>query len=262
METGLNNEQTTISLHSKPHSRWIGEQLTILAEAMGEVLTPVRLQLYAADLADLGRSQLAVAFARARRELKFFPKIAELRELAGACVKQSQDAEARKAWDVLQSFVSKYVGNDVHGDFGPEHGWYPKSFPRLSNRILDTVRRTGGWKVYKCATDEDFPFAQKRFFEEFAAWTAVERVDSSHMLTATAPEAKRLPSAPVLAEIKPVHAPIVQPKPFSQPLTETQRRDRYEQLKRQAESLRPGQAQPSHKNAGGSSALQTPAVSS
>jgi hypothetical protein len=52
----------------------------------------------------------------------------------------------------------------------------------LGDRILDCVRRSGGWKTYKCATDEDFPFLQKRFFEEYQAWTAVERVDPSKLL--------------------------------------------------------------------------------
>jgi hypothetical protein len=127
-------------------------------------VTAERLRIYADDLADLSRKQLETALTRARRELKFFPKIAELRDLAGASPKQGQDAEGRKGWDVVTQFVGKYVGNDVYGNFGPEHGWHAKTFPKLSDRILDTVRRTGGWKVYKCMTDEDFPFVQKRFF--------------------------------------------------------------------------------------------------
>src|ERR1017187_6628261 len=98
METAQSNDKLATSQHSKPHSRWIGEQLTILGEAMGEVLTPVRLQLYAADLADLDRSQLGVAFGRARRECRFFPKIAELLELAGFAAKDVRNVEAEAAW--------------------------------------------------------------------------------------------------------------------------------------------------------------------
>src|SRR5450755_4474192 len=98
METEQNKEHLTTSQHSKPHFRWIGEQLTILGEAMGESLSQARLQIYAADLADLNRSQLEIAFARARRELKFFPKIAELRDLAGVAAKDERNVEAEAAW--------------------------------------------------------------------------------------------------------------------------------------------------------------------
>jgi hypothetical protein len=97
-------------------------------------------------------------------------------------------AEKRLAWETVERFVSKYVGNDVYGNYGPEFGWYgPRfnslrevvktaSYPQLSDRILDTVRRTGGWKIYALMTNEDFPFVQKRFFEEYEAWSEVERI--------------------------------------------------------------------------------------
>jgi hypothetical protein len=242
-----NDKLTTSQPQPKPSEilGWLVEQVTILAEAIGEAMTPARLKIYAADLADLDRSQLEMAFARGRRECRFFPKIAELRELAGASPKQSQDAEARKAWDVLQTFVSKYVGNDVHGTYGPVHGWHPKTFPQLSDRILDTVRRSGGWKTYKCMTDEDFPFVQKRFFEEFLAWTAVERVDLGHMLTAAVPEPKRLSDGVKIEqrrENKPTEARTSKPKPIPQPLTDAQRRDRREMLRQQAAYVRQREA--------------------
>ena len=92
------------------------------------------------------------------------------------------EAEARKAWDVVQNFTRKYVGNDVHGNYGPEHGWYP-NFPKLSQRILDTVRRTGGWRQYKYMTDQDYPHQQNRFFKEYGAWTAVEQTAPAKLLT-------------------------------------------------------------------------------
>jgi hypothetical protein len=138
--------------------------------------------MYVETLADLSDDQIRLCVGRAIREAKWFPKPAELRELAGASQQQGQDAEARKAWDVLTRFVKKYVGNDVYGTFAPQHGWYPKSHPKLSDRILDTVRRSGGWKVYKCMTNDDFPFVQKRFFEEYSAWTAVERIEQPKLI--------------------------------------------------------------------------------
>ena len=69
---------------TKPNAHWVAEQLTILAEAFGESMTAQRLMIYAHDLGDIAFEELAAAFQRARRECRFFPKISELRELAGA----------------------------------------------------------------------------------------------------------------------------------------------------------------------------------
>jgi hypothetical protein len=180
--------------------------------------------------------QIAHAMTRCCRECRYPVRLSDfLQRIPGQEI-PAPEAEARKAWDLLQTFASKYVGNDVYGNFGPEHGWYPKTFPRLSDRILDTVRRSGGWKVYKCMSDEDFPFVQKRFFEEYQAWTAVERVDSGRMLTA-AVESKQLPAPAVSAEIKPAQVRTFEAKAIPQPLTDAQLHDRREMLRRQAESL-------------------------
>jgi hypothetical protein len=216
--------------------KWVIDQVTILAEAFSQPMTPERLRIYAGDLADLERSQLEVAFCHARREMTFLPKIAELRNLAGAGQDEQQDAEARKAWDLLTRFVTKYVSNDVHGNYGPQHGWYPKSFPKLSERILDCVRRTGGWKVYACMDVHDMPFIQKRFFEEYAAWTAVERITDNSKLIETIPEFKQL-VARSMEQPKPITATGPKPKPVLQPLTESQVKDRREMLRQQTEKL-------------------------
>jgi predicted nucleotidyltransferase component of viral defense system len=239
METEQNSVKLQISLPTNKPSAllgWLTDQVTILAEAFAEPMTAARLKVYAGDLADLERSQLEVAFYRARRELTFFPKIAELRKLAGAGQEEQQDAEARKAWDLLTRFVTKYVSNDVHGNYGPEHGWYPKSFPKLSERILDCVRRTGGWKVYACMDVDDMPFIQKRFFEEYAAWTAVERITDNSRLIQAIPEFKQL-VAPSMEQPKPITATGPKPKPVLQPLTESQVKDRREMLRQQTEKL-------------------------
>ena len=166
--------------------------------------------MYVESLADLSDDQIRLSIGRAMRELEWFPKPSKLRELAGAeGSATSQDAETRAAWDTATRFCSKFVSNDVHGNYGPEHGWHPHNFPKLSQRILDTVRRTGGWRTYKCMTDEDFPFLQKRFFEEYEAWSAVERVDPSKLLTET----------PILRLVaKPMDALNSEPRPV--PITQ------------------------------------------
>ena len=63
---------------------WINDELTILAEAFGESLTEQRQEIYCGGLVDIHQDRLRTAFRRARYELKYFPKLAELRELAGA----------------------------------------------------------------------------------------------------------------------------------------------------------------------------------
>jgi hypothetical protein len=79
---------------------WINDELTILAEVFGEPVTEQRQEIYCSGLADLDQNQLRIAFRRARYELKWFPKLAELRELAGAL--RDQTCEGRpgpeEAW--------------------------------------------------------------------------------------------------------------------------------------------------------------------
>jgi hypothetical protein len=79
---------------------WINDQLTILAEAFGEKLTEERQDIYCGSLADLQQKPLDVAFRRARCELKWFPRIAELRELAGALPNAGNDGRPgpEEAW--------------------------------------------------------------------------------------------------------------------------------------------------------------------
>lgn len=82
------------------------------------------------------------------------------------------NAEKRLAWDVVEAFASKWVRwNSERTVALVEPG-----APELSTRIRDTVRRSGGWSVYLRMTDEDFPHQQKRFFEEYEAWTEIQAV--------------------------------------------------------------------------------------
>ena len=62
---------------------WIANQVSGLAVAFGCEITGERLESYAEHLADIPKEKLQQAFWQAGRDLKFFPKIAELRELAG-----------------------------------------------------------------------------------------------------------------------------------------------------------------------------------
>jgi len=103
----------------------------------------------------------------------------------------NDDAEACAAWDVLMSFVSRYVQSDVFGNYAPDQGFRAAPMPVLSERILDCVRRCGSWRQFKCMTPSNFPFQQKRFFEEFKAWHAVNAVPVERLA---------LPGKPIRAE--------------------------------------------------------------
>jgi hypothetical protein len=119
---------------SLEHELWIVDQLTILAEALGESgerVSPQRLEIYARELADVNRAHLEVAFARARRESKFFPKIAEVRELAGEATERDRgDVEANAAF---QAVIHGLERNGV--DAGIRH---------LPDRVQFAVRQCGG----------------------------------------------------------------------------------------------------------------------
>jgi hypothetical protein len=164
---------------------WIIDQLTMAGIAKGQSYGQERLRINAEDLIDIPREALAIAFGKARRELDFMPGVSEIRRLALADEAGQTDAAMRASWDVLIAFVGKYVGSDCEGNYGPEHGSWgpvrsagkdmPAAYPVLEQRILDIVRRTGGWRQYKCMSEKDYPFQQRRFFEEYRAWVATER---------------------------------------------------------------------------------------
>jgi hypothetical protein len=71
------------------------------------------------------------------------------------------------------------------------------------------VRRSGGWKTHKCATDEDFPFLQKRFFAEYQGWTTVEHVDPNKLLT-------EMPMLHLVAKSRDIPKRELQPAPVAQ----------------------------------------------
>lgn len=70
-------------------SDWLVRQILALAEAFGEGLTAERQAIYAGALADIPRDRLQRAIQLAVRELKWFPKVAELRELANTTLESN-----------------------------------------------------------------------------------------------------------------------------------------------------------------------------
>ena len=88
------------SANGLEHLDWINNEITTMAEAFGERLTEERQEIYCAGLAEFPQNRLDVAFRRARYELNWFPKLAELRELAGIVSGASNDGRPgpEEAW--------------------------------------------------------------------------------------------------------------------------------------------------------------------
>lgn len=166
---------------------WLIEQLAMAALAKGQMYSPERLRINAEDLVDIPQDRLQEAFRRARQELDFVPGVAEIRRLALADQGVLIDAEMRKAWEIVDRFAGKWCRWNCERDCA----YVEAGAPKLSQRIMDTVRRTGGWTVYLQLAPEDFPFQQKRFFEEYKAWDAVNAtVDTGKLLQM--PDLKKL----------------------------------------------------------------------
>jgi hypothetical protein len=80
------------------------KQLTVLAETLGEPMTPVRLAGYCSALEDLPLAGVAIGMRDAMRKCRFFPKPTEIRELMALsqewrrfCASvNSRDREARR----------------------------------------------------------------------------------------------------------------------------------------------------------------------
>ena len=82
--------------------------------------------------------------------------------------------------------------------------------------------------------DEDYPHQRKRFFEEYAAWTAVEQIAPAKLLTEMpAIQLMAKPMDRLKGEPRPAPMAQVTIKKVPEPLTEAQVRDRREMLRQQ-----------------------------
>lgn len=142
---------------------WLIDELTVLAEAVGDSVTAARLRIYAEDLSDLSRAQLETAFIRARRECKFFPKLPELRDMAGAGAQQVKDAEAEEAWNFVIVYLRKW-GVDRMPIYSGGKKLEP---PILPARIDYSLRAIGGfWSLNQMTTDSR-PWLKRDFVEAY-----------------------------------------------------------------------------------------------
>lgn len=215
-----------------------------MAEALGEVVTPQRLQIYATDLAtDLSQEQLRIALTRARRECRFFPKIAELREFAGGSKEDHRKVEAEAAW----TFVMDYLRRWSVARLPLYQSGKRIEAPPLSARIEYALRRIGGLRGLNQITESSRPFMFKDFCEayqlapvaESQAFELHEKFGESLLLGATKLLAAKPMDPPRVTEskAKQPEMPAFKAKSIPEPLTDAQLRDRRQMLKQQASSF-------------------------
>lgn len=144
-------------------------------------LTTPALFLFVDDLEPLDDKTIQLALTRCRREIGgngYAPTltIKDVLERAGVVTQDEVDAaECRAAWDALLLYAGKYIVANPEGQYGPRHYFDMKTeTPDLDPRTADTLRRVGDWKAIKTMTNDDFPFVQKRFYEEYRAWSATD----------------------------------------------------------------------------------------
>jgi hypothetical protein len=196
--------------------------------------------MYAVALGDLSDQAIEHAIKRAICELKWFPKPAELRELAGAAGKDQRSVEAEAAWKFANDYLRKW-GVDRMPMFRPGK---TIEAPALPPRIDYALRRIGGLRGLNQITEENRPFMFKDFCEAYnlapIAGTLTPQLASQFGAPLLEGNVKQLTDGRTierLRETKPAEA-RTRPKPIPQPLTDAQRRDRREILRQQMEMLK------------------------
>jgi hypothetical protein len=245
LETGHSNDKTPTSRPDGQQSNFSSadkrlakttQQLIALATAFRETLTPECLAIYVESLSDLSDDQVRQAVGRAIRELKFFPRVAELRELAGAAAKDQRTVEAEAAWKYANAYLREW-GVDRMPLF---RSGATIEAPPIPARIDYALRRIGGLRGLNQITEENRPFVFKDFCE---AYNLAPIADSlAPQLTGKFPaiegQVKQLPAGAKMErrgrKIKPSEM-RAKSKPIPQPLTDAQRRDRLEILRQQAQ---------------------------
>jgi hypothetical protein len=153
---------------------WIHDQLTILAEAFGEPLTQERAEIYVGGLLDITRERLQVAFRRSLLELKWFPKLAEIRELTGSSADQERKVEAQAAWEYANEYLRKW--GVARLPIRSEGKWIVA--PPLEPRLEYAVRQIGGlWRLNQ-VTDETYHFMFRDFCEAYTLAPVAELMEN------------------------------------------------------------------------------------
>jgi hypothetical protein len=166
---------------------WINDELTILAETFGEPVTEQRQEIYCSGLADIPQEQLRIAFRRARYELKWFPKLAELRELAGALRPMLDDGRPgpEEAWARMPKGERMEEDSVVWSE-------EERSAYGACRSLLVVGDQIGARMAFKERYEKEL--AEARFHGQPVRWTMSVGYDVEHRLTTlvTAVQEKRL----------------------------------------------------------------------
>jgi hypothetical protein len=188
----------------------IDEVVTMLAEAFGQRITPIRLMAYDAGLSDVPLASLNAAVVRAIRESRFMPTVAELRELCGVasgCI----DVKDRPllAWQAVRGAIS-HVGGYDSPDFDDA-------------AINATIRELGGWKLLCDTETGEMHWLEKRFCATYSALCSVKLPDDQTKRLAGITEIgngrEGYASAPIpVAQIRCLTSPSVVSEPITRRL--------------------------------------------
>jgi hypothetical protein len=235
MPTKLNSVVMTICAPESKHALqlWLVDELTILAESLGESVGPERLRIYARDLTDdLTQEQLQIALERARRESKFFPKISELRQFAGANHEQQMKVEGEAAFEMCFDYLRKY-GVIRYGD---------EPRPELPRRVAYALRRIGGLRALNELDDRARPFAFRDFVEAYEQYPLAEQMAAQLDAAFQLPAVRSTPT-------KQLRGDAIEPRPSTQanarpvvkampePLSDAELRARRALLQQQASTV-------------------------
>jgi hypothetical protein len=184
------SKEKSITLKSTPASSsdsgtslevlsWISDQLTMLAEAFAEPLTEERMEIYVRALADVPQDRLRISFQRALRELTWFPKVAELRNLADANSENAdkeaqQKVEADAAWTYVNDYLRKWGVDQLPLYSGGKQ--IPP--PPLDPRADYALRRIGGFHALHQMDINRMPFVYRDFCEAYAQAPLAEHMAS------------------------------------------------------------------------------------
>jgi len=130
------------------------------------------MDIYARSLGDLPMNRLNIAFQRALRELVFFPKVAELRNLAGASTQDEAKVEADAAW----SFVNDYLRKWGVYLLPIRSGGKEIPPPPLDARVDYALRRIGGLQALNQMDVNRMPFMYRDFCDAYAQAPLAEQM--------------------------------------------------------------------------------------
>jgi hypothetical protein len=158
-------------MNSKDIGRF-GLALAAMAENYDKSMSKAGMRLYFQAVSDLTIEQFEQATSIAVRELKWWPKPAEIREIAGKLKPSERDKkemlaittanDANEAWAKALKHIMD--GKARYGGTGIDE-------------IDHTIRLMGGWPRMSEVKTDEIPFREREFIEKYKTWSQVEQIE-------------------------------------------------------------------------------------